>query len=163
MYNIFQIVKGHLPQAGTELGIYTFLAPDAIWLGKLKSQRSFVSVAEDADLGIYIVVMDDGSVHLMELPGERKRYDMSNLAEDHVIGYCAANFPAFMEIMNLYIVAERCLADLEPTVDTEVFEKECEEVATELHRKVEEIDSTAIADPEGMWSTMIEEMGAGIC
>lgn len=33
----------------------------------------------------------------------------------------------------------------------------------ELRKKVDKIDSTAIEDPEGLWSTMIEEMGAGIC
>ncbi len=46
MDNFLQIVKEHLPQAGTELSIYTFLASDALWLGKLKSQRSFVAVAD---------------------------------------------------------------------------------------------------------------------
>lgn len=46
MDNILQIVKAHLPQAGTELSIYTFLASDDLWLGKLKSQRSFVTVAD---------------------------------------------------------------------------------------------------------------------
>lgn len=163
MDNILQIVKEHLPQAGTELGIYTFLAPDAIWSGKLKSRRSFVTVAEDADLGLYIVVMDDGSVRLMELPGERKRYDLSNLGEKHVIGYCAAGFPTFMEIMDLYMEVERRLADIEPTVETDVFEKECEQAEVELRKKVDKIDSTAIEDPEGLWSTMIEEMGASIC
>ena len=163
MVDILQIVKDHLPMAGTELGIYIFLAPDALWLGKLKSQRSFVTVAEDTDLGLYIVVMDDGAVHFMELPGERKRYDLSNLAEDHIIGYCAANFPAFIEIMNLYMEAERRLADLEPVVETDVFEKECEKEEAELRREVDKIDSTAIEDPDGLWSTMIEEMGAGIC
>lgn len=163
MDNILQIVKEHLPQTGMELGIYTFLAPDALWIGKLKSQRSFVTVAEDTVLGLYIVVMDDGSVHLLELPDERKRYDLSNLDEDDIIGYCSANFPAFMEIMNLYMEAERRLAELEPTVETDVFEKECEQAEAELRKKVDKIDSTAIEDPEGLWSTMIEEMGAGIC
>lgn len=163
MDNILQIVKAHLPQAGTELSIYTFLASDALWLGKLKSQRSFVAVAEDTILGLYIVVMDDGSVHLLELPDERKLYDLSDLDEDHIIGYCSTSFPAFMEIMNLYLEAERRLADLEPAVETDVFEKECEKAEAELRRKVDEIDSTAIEDPEGLWSTMIEEMGAGIC
>lgn len=33
----------------------------------------------------------------------------------------------------------------------------------ELRKKVDKIDATAIEDPEGLWSTMIEEMGAGIC
>lgn len=46
MDNFLQIVKEHLPQAGTELSIYTFLASDDLWLGKLKSQRSFVTVAD---------------------------------------------------------------------------------------------------------------------
>ncbi len=163
MDNILQIVKEHLPQTGTELGIYTFLAPDALWIGKLKSRRSFVTVAEDTILGLYIVVMDDGSVHLMELPNERKRYDLSNLDEDDIIGYCSANFPAFMEIMNLYMEAERRLADLESTVETDVFEIECEKAETELRKMVDKIDATAIEDSEGLWSTMIEEMGAGIC
>lgn len=163
MDNILQIVKEHLPQAGTELGIYIFLAPDVLWLGKLKSQRSFVTVAEDTILGLYIVVMDDGSVHLMELPGERKRYDLSNLDDDHIIGYCAAGFPAFMEIMKLYMEAEKRLADLESAVGPEVFEEECKQAEVELRKKVDKIDSTAIEDPEGLWSTMIEEMGAGIC
>lgn len=163
MDNFLQIVKEHLPQAGTELSIYTFLASDDLWLGKLKSQRSFVAVAEDTILGLYIVVMDDGSVHLLELPDERKHYDLSNLDEDHIIGYCSTNFPAFMEIMNLYMEAERRLADLEPAVETDVFEKECEKAEAELRRKVDKIDSTAIEDPDGLWSTMIEEMGAGIC
>ncbi|MCM1109290.1 MAG: hypothetical protein NC388_09650 [Clostridium sp.] len=127
-----------------------FLAPNALWLDKLKSQRSFVTVAEDADLGLYIIVIDDGSVRLMELPGKRKHYNLSNVDNVHIVGYYAANFPAFMEIMNLYMEVERHLADLEPTVKTEVFEKECEEAATELRRKVEETDSTAIEDPEGL-------------
>lgn len=107
--------------------------------------------------------MDDGSVHLLELPDERKLYDLSNLDEDHIIGYCSTNFPAFMAIMNLYMEAERRLADLEPAVETDVFEKECEKAEAELRRKVDKIDSTAIEDPDGLWSTMIEEMGAGIC
>ena len=107
--------------------------------------------------------MDDGSVRLMELPGERKRYDLSNLDEEHIIGYCAADFPAFMEIMNLYMEAERRLADIEPTVETDVFEKECVQAEAELRKKVDKIDATAIEAPEGLWSTMIEEMGAGIC
>lgn len=68
-----------------------------------------------------------------------------------------------MEIMNLYMEAERRLADLEPAVEIDVFEKECEKAEAELRRKVDKIDSTAIEDPDGLWSTMIEEMGAGIC
>lgn len=57
----------------------------------------------------------------------------------------------------------KVLADLEPAVETDVFEKECEQAEAELRKKVDKIDATAIENPEGLWSTMIEEMGAGIC
>lgn len=163
MDDILQIVKDHLPTADMELGIYTFLSPDTLWSGTLKSRRSFVTVAEDTVMGLYIVVMDDGTVRLMEIPDEKNRRNPSNLNEDHLIGYCAADFPSFMKIMNLYIKAEKRLAILEPILDAETFESKCAEEGAELRRQVEKIDSTAVEDIEGLWSTMIEEMEAGIC
>ena len=42
-----RMVRTHLPAPGTELGIYTFLAPDALWIGTVDAQRPFVVVAEE--------------------------------------------------------------------------------------------------------------------
>lgn len=161
-----QTVKEHLPLAGTELGIYAFLAPDALWTGMVESQRPFVAVAEDnADMFI-LTVMADNPVYIAELSGSviaSPNYrDCLDLGNDSLICYCAADFPKFMEIMELYLTASKTLCRLESVLDNEEFEKKCAETEQALRCQAANIDPTAIEDAEGLWSALFEEMGAGM-
>ena len=162
-----QMVKNYLPSAGTELGCYTFLTPDALWTGRVETQCPFVVVAEESwtPPTFIIIVMADGPVYIAELSSEDTaksdyRNDL-NLGQDRLINYCAADFPKFMEIMKLYFEA------LENTPCPDVFDDEgfekCAETEKLLRQQISKIDPTAIEDvDEGLWSTLIEELGYGM-
>lgn len=148
---ILQSVRKYLPAPGTELGCYTFLAPDALWTGETNGMP-FVVVAEDRwspdGGGFLIAVTGEGAVYILDLDSKE------------TVDYCAAGFPQFMEIMKLYQKLR------EDTPDPSVFDEEglraCEEAEQTFRQQVMEIDPSAIADEEGLWSTMIEELGSGM-
>ena len=104
-----RMVRTHLPAPGTELGIYTFLAPDALWIGTVDAQRPFVVVAEEyvgGENGTFLlIVLSDGPVYVAELDGSMAKKpdyrDALDLQEENLIDYCAADFPKFMEIRTL--------------------------------------------------------------
>lgn len=96
MEEILLMVKEYLPATETELGAYTFLAPDKIWMGETKG-IPFVVVAEDRypsnKGGFCLAVTVSGAVYILDL-------DNVELTD-----YCAAGFPQFIEIMKLYQAA----------------------------------------------------------
>ena len=146
-----QMVKKYLPEPGTPLGDYVFLAPDALWTGELEGEP-FVVVAEDRwpfdGGGFLIAVMAKGEVRILDL----ENYEPMD--------YCAAGFPQFMEIMELLMEARENTPY--PDVDDEEGFRVCEEAERVFRQQVMEIDPSAIEDVEGLWSTMIEELGAGM-
>ena len=163
-----QMVKKHLPPPGTELGCYTFLAPDALWTGTVESQHPFVVVAEDnwgVWDGLIMIVMADGPVHIAALnSSDVKNPDYHNtldLEQDSLISYCAADFPKFMEIMKLYQATLETIPCCPDVFDDEGLEK-CAEAERVLRQQIMKIDPTAIEDTESLWSTTIEEMGSGM-
>lgn len=164
--DMLQMIKKHLPPSGTELGCYTFLSSNDIWTGTVEHSDHFAVVAEDlwsCGGGFLIVVMADGPVYIAELNGDTvkpNRSDILNLEQDNLIDYCAADFPKFTEILKLY--QETLKNTPSPDVfDDEGFEK-CEEAEKIFRQQVEKIDPAAIEDPNGLWSGLIEELGAGM-
>ncbi|MDE7477529.1 MAG: SUKH-4 family immunity protein [Lachnospiraceae bacterium] len=162
-----QIVKDNLPPLGTELGCYTFLTPDTVWTGTVESQRPFVVVAEDTwsdDSGLIIIVMADGPVYIAGWNSDdtaKSDYRISlDLSQDSLLNYCATDFSKFMQIMNLYLTA------LENTHCPDIFDEEgmkkCEETERRLRHQIAQIDPSAIEDVEGLWSTLLEELGSGM-
>ena len=150
MEKTLQTVREYLPTQGTMLGEFTFLSPDTLWTGEAEG-RPFVAVAEDrwpSSGGMFLVVMADGPVYIADLEG------------NGLINYCAAGFPQFIEIMKLYLAA------LETTPCPDVFDDEgmekCAEAEQVLRQQIMKIDPTAIEDIEGLWSTLIEELGSGM-
>lgn len=163
-----QMVKEHLPLPGTELGCYTFLAPDALWAGTLESRHPFVVVAEDnwgVGGALILIVMAVGPVCIAELNSydtENPDYrDALDLELDSLIDYCAADFPKFMEIMRLYLATLETIPQSVSVFDDEGLEK-CAEAEKVLRQQIAKIDPTAIEDVNGLWSTIIEEMGSGM-
>ena len=138
--NLLQAVREHLPEPGTELGEFTFLAPDALWTGESEG-HIFVAVAEDrwpVKGGMFLMVTSDGPVCVADLESYA------------VLNYCAAGFPQFMEIMERYL----------ETVEADENDlTQCEEMEQVLRRQVSRIDPTAVADEESFWSTWLEELG----
>ena len=161
-----QMIKEHLPAPGTELGCYTFLASDVLWTGTMESQRSFVVVAEDnwdVSSGLLIIVMEDGPVHIAVFNSDKPDYRSAlDLEQYSLIDYCAADFPKFMEIMKIYLVALETISHPEFASDDEDYEEKCAEMERALRQQVVKIDPTAIEDTESLWSTSIEELGAGM-
>lgn len=164
-----RMVRKHLPPPGTELGMYTFLAPDALWIGTVDAQRPFVVVAEEymgGENGTFLlIVLSDGPVYGAELddsmakkPDYREALD---LQEENLIDYCAADFPKFMEIMRLYMTASKKAV----AAGAACFEEDdayFEQAKRILRQQIAAIDPTAIADTESLWSTMAEEFGYGM-
>lgn len=148
---ILQSVRKCLPAPGTELGCYTFLAPDTLWTGETNGMP-FVTVAEDRwspdGDGLLIAVTAEGAVYILDLDSKE------------TVDYCAASFPQFMEIMKLY----QNLSENTPYPDVDDDEgiRACEEAEQTFRQQVMEIDPSAIEDEEGLWSTMIEELGSGM-
>lgn len=150
---LLQMIKEHLPSPGTELSEFRFLAPEALRTGETEGQP-FVVVAEDiwpcsdGICGMFLMVRADGSVWV------------ADLENNDLVDYCAAGFPQFMKIMELYQAA------LETTPVPDVFDDEsyekCEGAQRMLRQQIMEIDPTAIADENGLWSTRIEEMEVGM-
>lgn len=85
--------------------------------------------------------------------------DTLDLREENLICYCAADFPKFMEIMKLYLAVYQTVAEAVPEGEDSELYSEAEQ---ELRQQIEAIDPTAIADENGLWSTMLEEFGSGM-
>ena len=164
-----KMIREHLPTQGTELSCYTFLASDALWTGTVESQRPFVTVAEDnwpSGGGPIIVVMEDGPVHIAWLTDD----DVANpdyrgaldLEQESLIDYCAADFPKFMEIMKLFMEAMETISRPGFASDDDEYEEECAKIEQVLRQQAAKIDPTAIEDPDSLWSTLMEELGAGM-
>jgi len=149
MEETLQMIRKYLPTAGTELGMYVFLASDKIWTGETEG-KPYVAVAEDRWPlgGFFIAVTLDGPVYI------------SDLGSGEFTDYCAAGFPQFIEIMKLYQAALENFPS--PDADDEEAYRLCEEMGQILRQQIMKIDSTAIEDTEGFWSTCIEELEAGM-
>ena len=150
MEKTLQTVREYLPAPGTKLGEFIFLNSDTLWTGEME-KGSFVAVAEDRwslDSGMFLMVMADGAVYV------------ADLENNQWVSYCAASFTAFMEMMKLYLYALETIPDPDG-LDDEGMEK-CVEAEKILRQKMMEIDPSAIEDTENFWSTLIEEIGAGM-
>ena len=99
--------------------------------------------------GMFLMVLEDGRVYVGDLEGY------------YLVDYCAASFPQFMQIMELYQKAVETTPQPEET-NWEEYEGCCERAEQVLRQQVLEIDTTAVADVEGFWSTIIEEFGSGM-
>ena len=164
-----KMIREHLPTQGTELSCYTFLASDVLWTGTVESQRLFVTVAEDDwgdGSGVIIIVMEDGPVYIASLtpedvanPDSRSALD---LKQESLLDYCAADFPKFMEIMKLFMEGKETISHLRFTSDDDEYEEECAKIEQLLRQQAAKIDPTAIEDKESLWSTLLEELGAGM-
>lgn len=169
MQATIQVIKAQLPKPGTQLGCYTFLGPEDLWTGTVASQRPFVVVAEDNwgdGGGLLIIVMADGPIHVAELTGDEvAEPDYRNaldLKQDSLIDCCAADFIKFMEIMKLYLAALETISHPEFAFDDEDYEEKCAKLEKTLRQQAAKIDPTAIEDTESLWSTLMEELGAGM-
>lgn len=147
MEKTLQTVKEYLPAPGTELVYYTFLAPDLLWTGEAKGVH-FAAVAEDRSGGYFLAVTAEGAVYI------------GDLGDNSLLDYCAAGFPQFMKIMKLFLAALETTPS--PDIDDEEGFRRCEEAERILRQQIMEIDSTAIADENGFWSALAEELGAGM-
>ena len=145
-------VRAYLPPPGTVLESYTFLAPEALWTGKMRGQL-FVAVAEDRwnDSG------DGWFLAELYLDG----VFVADLKKRTVVNYCASSFSNFMKIMDLYQTALMNTPGPESVFDDEGYRrrKEAEEI---LRKQVAEIDFMALSCDSNFWSTRIEEFGAGM-
>ena len=145
-------VRAYLPPPGTVLESYTFLAPEALWTGKMRGQF-FVAVAEDrwnnSGSGWFLAELYLDGVFVADL---KKRT---------VVNYCASCFSYFMRIMDLYETALTNTPKPESVRDNEGYRR-CKEAEEALRKQVAEIDPTALSSDLYFWSTRIEEFGAGM-
>lgn len=145
-------VRAYLPPPGTVLESYTFLAPEALWTGKMRGQF-FVAVAEDrwnnSGSGWFLAELYLDGVFVADL---KKRT---------VVNYCASCFSNFMKIMDLYETALTNTPKPESVRDNEGYRR-CKEAEEVLRKQVAEIDPTALSSDLYFWSTRIEEFGAGM-
>ena len=145
-------VRACLPPPGTVLESYTFLAPEALWTGKMSGQL-FVAVAEDRwnkyGNGWFLAVLYLDGVFIADL---KKRT---------AVNYCASCFSYFMKIMDLYETALTNTPIPESTRDNEGYRR-CKEAEEVFRKQVTEIDPTALSSDLYFWSTRIEEFGAGM-
>ena len=150
---LLQEVRAYLPPPGTELGSYTFLAPDALWTGT-KYKEPFVAVAEDrwnkSGSGMFLAVLYVSGVYVVDLKRGHS-----------IINYCAASFPCFMRIMKLYQTACETTPGPKSVSDEEGYRR-LEEAERVLREQVAEVDPTALAKESNFWSTWIEEFGYGM-
>ena len=164
-----QMVREHLPPSGTKIGEYVFLGSDDLWIGTVGSLRPFVTVAEDRwpmGGGFLLIVMIDGPVYIAELDSNDTAaklddYNTLDLRQDNLVDYCATDFPKFMEIMRLYTIALETTPNPDDVFDEKGYER-LEKAGTMLRQQIEKIDSKAVEDMNGFWSTMIEELGSGM-
>lgn len=145
-------VRAYLPPPGTVFESYTFLAPEALWTGKMYGQL-FVAVAEDrwdgSGNGCFLAVLYLDGVFV------------ADLKKQTAVNYCASCFSYFTKIMDLY---ERVLTNTpspESVWDNESYRR-CKEAEEVLRKQVTEIDPTALSSDSNFWSTLIEEFGAGM-
>lgn len=152
MEGLLQEVRACLPSPGTVLGSYTFLAPEALWTGKMYGQP-FVAVAEDrwndSGSGWFLAVLYLDGVFVADL---KKRT---------AVTYCASCFSYFMKIMNLYQTVLTNTPSPESVFDDEGYRR-CKKAEEVLRKQVTEIDPTALSSNLNFWSTWIEEFGAGM-
>ena len=145
-------VRACLPPPGTVLESYTFLAPEALWSGKMRGQL-FVAVAEDrwnnSGNGWFLAELYLDGVFVADL---KKRT---------VVNYCASSFSNFTRIMDLYQTALTNTPGPESVFDDEGYHR-CKEAEEILRKQVTEIDFTALSCDSNFWSTRIEEFGAGM-
>lgn len=136
-------IREQLPEEGNALLSYVFLGPEALWTGKTGG-KAFVAVAEDrwpfSGGGQFLAVLEEGPVWV------------ADLTDNGLVNYCAAGFPQFLEIKELW---EAAMEDGEESQDRE----ELEQV---LREKVMEIDPTALQSDNNFWSTVLEELGYGM-
>ena len=144
-------VRAFLPSPGKIFESYTFLAPEALWTGKMRGQP-FVAVAEDrwdsSGNGCFLAVLYLDGVFAADL---KKRT---------AIAYCASCFSYFMEIMEQYETARTKTPGPESVFDEEGYRR-CKEAAAVLRERVTKIDPTALSSDLYFWSTRIEEFEAG--
>lgn len=168
MDEILQTVKKNLPTPGTELAGYTFLGQDALRTGTVESRHPFVVVAEYiwpfGGGGLFLIVMEDGSVQIAQLDGYNGAWAEQgcglDLSSDSLVGYCAADFQKFTEIMQLYLTVLE-FNPIPETFDVKYYEK-CAETAEILRQQIQKIDPTALQNTESFWSVIIEEFGYGM-
>ena len=139
---MLRVVRAYLPPSGTRLESYTFLAPEALWTGKMRGQL-FVAVAEDR----------------WNHPGSG--FFLADLKKRTVVNYCASSFSNFMKIMDLYQTALTNTPGPESVFDDEGYRR-CKKAEEILRKQVTEIDFTALSCDSNFWSTRIEEFGAGM-
>lgn len=91
MENTLQMIKNILPEAGTELGSFTFLAADRLWTGETDG-IPYVVVAEDRwprnQGGFCLAVTLEGAVYV------------SDLDNGGFTACCASGFSQFIEILS---------------------------------------------------------------
>ena len=149
---MLRVVRAYLPPSGTRLESYTFLAPEALWTGKMRGQL-FVAVAEDrwnhSGSGFFLAELYLDGVFVADL---KKRT---------VVNYCASSFSNFMKIMDLYQTELTNTPGPESVFDDEGYRR-CKKAEEILRKQVTEIDFTALSCDSNFWSTRIEEFGAGM-
>lgn len=149
---LLQEVMAYLPSPGKIFESYTFLAPDALWTGKMYGQP-FVAVAEDrwdnSGNGWFLAVLYLDGVFVAEL---KKRT---------AVNYCSSCFSYFMRIMDLYETVLTNTPKPESVFDVEGYRR-CKEAEEVFRKQVTEIDPTALSSDLHFWSTRIEEFGAGM-
>ena len=150
-----QMVKSHLPPPGTALGCYTFLSPEALWTGTMEEVGPFVAVAEDdwPGGGPFLLVAESGPVYI----GDRAE----SPGRDCLLDRCAASFPQFMELFRLFQTAAADMPSFS-LQESEAYEAWCAETEQVLRRQMMAVDPTALEDEESLWSTTLEEFGAGM-
>lgn len=151
MENTLQMIKNILPEAGTELGSFTFLAADRLWTGETDG-IPYVVVAEDRwpcnQGGFCLAVTLEGAVYV------------SDLDNGSFTACCASGFSQFIEILKLYQSALNTASSLD--MEDEECDRHYEELEQTLLQQIMEIDAAAIEDTEGFWSTCIEELISGV-
>ncbi len=139
-------IKEYLPQSGKMLVGYRFLDSNEIWTGK-RGDDTFITVA-DNELDLLIVVADNGSVYI----ADRDSYELIN--------YCSASFPQFVAIMTL---CDKAFEDVDLFDEFEDTKSQIPvNTEQELRKQILDIDPSAVADEEGFWCTLIEELANGI-
>ena len=149
---LLQEIHACLPPPGTVLGDYTFLSPDALWTGTMCGQP-FAAVAEDrwnaSGSGQFLAVLERDGVFVADLKTRT------------AVNYCAASFPQFMRITELYEAALEETPYPKGVSDEEGYRR-LEEAEQVLRKKVASIDRSALAGENHFWSTWIEEFGYGL-
>lgn len=145
-------VRAYLPPPGTIFESYTFLAPEALWTGKIRGQL-FVAVAEyrwdNSGSGYFLADLYLDGMFVADL---KKRT---------VVNYCASSFSNFMKIMDLHQTALMNTPAPKSVRDDEGYRR-CKEAEEVLRKQVTGIDPMALSRDSYFWSTRIKEFGAGM-